>query len=81
MAKLTHNNSQYMVYKDITNDLELIMGADEEKRFQELVREYKGVENIPDTETITGVYLNKQNRQAEGFENDGILAKNIRFSN
>ena len=81
MANLTHNNRNYVIYFDISKNLEFIMEPDEVNKFQELIRNHNNrVENIPDEIYLTGIYLNRNNRLPEGFQCEEINANNVRFS-
>jgi hypothetical protein len=79
MAQLDHDNKTYTVYIDISKKLEFIMENKEMERFQKLVKVSRKVEDIPEKEVLTGIYLN-QARQVQGIICTDIVANKVRFA-
>lgn len=60
MAKYTIDKTKYREYKDTKSGLHFIIDREQEQKFDALIKEYEGINNIPDEFCLTGYYL-KQN--------------------
>jgi hypothetical protein len=78
MGTFKYKNKEYNIYKYSAKDLEFIFVKGEEKKFWQLLKTYKTVENIPDKVLLTGIFFNKGTRNlGNEYRNRHIIANHI----